>query len=273
MTTATTTTHPRSKVLGLGLRALGAGLLATTGSIHLDLYLTGYRHIPTIGTLFLLQVVAAFGLALATIALGRRVVALAGAGFVLSTLSGYIFSLWIGLFGFNEVRTTAGIVAGVVEIVAFVVLGSYGVFLASESRMSPSPLWTTARRALGPAGVLAMFALVLALANSPGVVANTSEPPSATGSASTTSIRISIKNFEFIPAQFTVAPGAKIIITNHDSVPHTFTAAPGSFPQGTFNSGNIAPGQTVTVTAPTMLGSYNYYCAIHNYMTGTFDVR
>jgi hypothetical protein len=33
----------------LGLRVAGAGLLAVTGAIHLDLYLTGYRSIPTIG--------------------------------------------------------------------------------------------------------------------------------------------------------------------------------------------------------------------------------
>ena len=33
----------------LGLRVAGAGLLAATAAIHLDLYLTGYRTIPTIG--------------------------------------------------------------------------------------------------------------------------------------------------------------------------------------------------------------------------------
>lgn len=49
----------------LRLRAAGAGLLAAAGAIHLDLYLTGYRTIPTIGWLFLLQVIAAFVLATA----------------------------------------------------------------------------------------------------------------------------------------------------------------------------------------------------------------
>jgi hypothetical protein len=49
----------------LRLRAAGAGLLAAAGAIHLDLYLTGYRTIPTIGWLFLLQVIAAFVLAIA----------------------------------------------------------------------------------------------------------------------------------------------------------------------------------------------------------------
>jgi hypothetical protein len=72
----------------LGLRLAGAGLLAATGAIHLDLYLTGYRSIPVIGPLFLLQVIAAFALAAAVLVSGSRLAALAGAGFVLSTLGG-----------------------------------------------------------------------------------------------------------------------------------------------------------------------------------------
>jgi hypothetical protein len=59
----------------LGLRAAGAGLLAAAGAIHLDLYLTGYRTIPTIGWLFLLQVITAFVLAVAVLVSGSRMVA------------------------------------------------------------------------------------------------------------------------------------------------------------------------------------------------------
>jgi predicted lipoprotein with Yx(FWY)xxD motif len=106
----------------IGLRVAGSGLLAATGAIHLDLYLTGYRTIPTIGWLFLMQVIAAFGLALAVAVTGSRLAAAAGAGFALSTLGGYLLSVWIGLFGFREVRTTAGIVAGIIEVAAFAVL-------------------------------------------------------------------------------------------------------------------------------------------------------
>src|SRR6476646_403262 len=70
------------------LRVAGSGLLIATGAIHLDLYLTGYRTIPTIGWLFLLQVIAAFGLGLAV------------AGFARPTLGGYLLTVWTGLFGF-----------------------------------------------------------------------------------------------------------------------------------------------------------------------------
>src|SRR5580692_11673125 len=120
-------------------RVVGSGLLIATAAIHLDLYLTGYRTIPTIGWLFLLQVIAAFGLGLAVLVIPSRLVlpgrlaAAAGAGFALATLAGYLLSVWIGLFGFKEVRTTAGIVAGVVEVAAFVVLAALALAPAAAN--------------------------------------------------------------------------------------------------------------------------------------------
>jgi predicted lipoprotein with Yx(FWY)xxD motif len=106
------------------LRVIGAGLLIATAAIHLDLYLTGYSTIPTIGPLFLLQVIAGFGLGLLVLATGDRLIAAAGALFALSTLGGYLISVQFGLFGFREVRTTAGIWAGILEIAAFAVLAA-----------------------------------------------------------------------------------------------------------------------------------------------------
>ena len=119
----------------------GSGLLIATAAIHLDLYLTGDRTIPTIGWLFLLQVIAAFGLGLAVLAIPSRLaagaparlVAAAGAGFALATLAGYLLSVWTGLFGFTEVRTTAGIVAGVVEVAAFAVLAALALAPAAAN--------------------------------------------------------------------------------------------------------------------------------------------
>ena len=124
------------------LRVAGSGLLIATAAIHLDLYLTGYRTIPTIGWLFLLQVIAAFALGLAVLvipgrlAIASRLAAAAGAGFALATLGGYLLTVWIGLFGFKEVRTTAGIVAGVVEVAAFVVLAALALAPAPQARQA-----------------------------------------------------------------------------------------------------------------------------------------
>ena len=50
--------------------------------------------------------------------------AAAGAGFAISTLGGYLLSLKVGLFGFTEVRTTAGIVAAIIDVAAFAVLAT-----------------------------------------------------------------------------------------------------------------------------------------------------
>ncbi|HEV2934814.1 MAG TPA: hypothetical protein VGY96_16905 [Streptosporangiaceae bacterium] len=109
---------PRRSWFGIA----GAALLVADGAIHLDLYLTGYRTIPTIGWLFLLQVIAAFALALAILVTGSWVAAAAGAGFAVSVLGGYLLSIWFGLFGFTEVRTTAGIWAGIIDVAAFATL-------------------------------------------------------------------------------------------------------------------------------------------------------
>jgi len=112
------TSLPRRSWFGIA----GAALLVASGAIHLDLYLTGYRTIPTIGPLFLLQVIAAFALAAAILVTGSLLAEAAGAGFALSVLGGYLVSLWIGLFGFTEVRTTAGIVSGIIDVAAFATL-------------------------------------------------------------------------------------------------------------------------------------------------------
>jgi predicted lipoprotein with Yx(FWY)xxD motif len=154
------------------LRMAGAGLLIATGAIHLDLYLTGYRTIPTIGWLFLLQVIAAFGLGLTVLAVGRpalagRLAAAAGAGFALTTLGGYLLTVWAGLFGFKEVRTTAGIVAGVIEVAAFAVLAALALAPARADSTTARAAFPTvippaiARTGAAAGAAVAAAALVL----------------------------------------------------------------------------------------------------------------
>jgi plastocyanin len=128
--------------------------------------------------------------------------------------------------------------------------------------------------------VLAAVALGLAAcsSSSSSSKATSSASPAAASSGTSTgtsasstaphSFHLVIKNFAFHPADFTVAPGATITVTNEDSVTHTFTAR-----DGAFNTGDIPPGHTVTVTAPTKPGSYPYLCLIHQFMTGVLTVR
>ena len=123
-------------------------MLIAAAAIHLDLYLTGYRSIPVIGGLFLLQVIVGFLAGVVVLVTGSRLADAAGAVFALATLGGYLLSVWAGLFGFKEVRTTAGIAAGVVEVAVFAALAA----LAARPRPSgrPSrPVRSPARRPPG----------------------------------------------------------------------------------------------------------------------------
>jgi predicted lipoprotein with Yx(FWY)xxD motif len=178
----------------LALRVAGAGLLAASAGIHLDLYLTGYRSIPVIGWLFLLQVIAGFALAAVVLATRSRLAAAAGAAFALSTLGGYLLSVWIGLFGFKEVRTTAGIAAGLIEVAAFAVLALAALTAgpargADEPTDPPAALLARVRAAapmliaaVGAVSVLAVILLAIAGAGAGGPPATAA---GATGSGST----------------------------------------------------------------------------------------
>jgi predicted lipoprotein with Yx(FWY)xxD motif len=163
---------PRARAR-LALRLAGGGLLIATGAIHLDLYLTGYRSIPTIGWLFLFQVIAAFVLGAAVLASGARLAAAAGAVFSLATLGGYLLSLWIGLFGFKEVRTTAGITAGIVEVAAFAALARLAAMPGERGRAGGRLL---AGFGAGVAGASIAAVSVVALAVLGGSVAAAGGP-------------------------------------------------------------------------------------------------
>ena len=83
----------------------GGLLLVWSSSIHFHLWQTiGYKHIATIGPLFLLQSIA--GLLLGVLAIAARQVwaAAAGAGFAASTLAGFLLTVSLphGLFNFKE---------------------------------------------------------------------------------------------------------------------------------------------------------------------------
>jgi plastocyanin len=133
---------------------------------------------------------------------------------------------------------------------------------------------TSRRRTRTLVGAVLMgAALVLAACSSSGSATSTTMPmstpttASGSGSSGATTDAITIKNFAFAPASLTVAPGATITVTNKDSVAHTITST-----KAGFNTGDIAPGQSKTFTAPKTPGSYPYICSIHQYMTGTLKV-
>jgi predicted lipoprotein with Yx(FWY)xxD motif len=176
----------------LRLQVAGALLLAVSAGIHLDLYLTGYRSIPVIGWLFLVQVIVACVLTIAVLVTHSWLAAAASAGFALSTLGAYLLAVWTGLFGFKEIRTRAGIAAGLIEVAAFGVLALAAIAIGPAQRADGSVSRVVRRvgrvqdalsmviGAVGAVSVAALALLGVAEANAGG------PPPPAVGGPGTT---------------------------------------------------------------------------------------
>jgi plastocyanin len=75
-----------------------------------------------------------------------------------------------------------------------------------------------------------------------------------------------IANYEFVPSNLTVERGpVTISFNNTDGAAHTATADDGSF-----DTGKIGPGQTLTVS---VTKTVSFHCDIHRSMTATIDVK
>jgi hypothetical protein len=130
-----------SRGLVVGGRIVGAALIGWSAAIHLELWSEGYRHIATIGVLFLLQVISGGILALALLAAPNRflsIVSALGALFMIGSLGALVVSLTVGLFGFTESPDTEEVTTAIaVESAGFVVLSLLIVLLldtASRAR-------------------------------------------------------------------------------------------------------------------------------------------
>jgi hypothetical protein len=95
----------RVEVVGLLLRLVAVGLLGAVGWVHLHLWQEGYRHIPTIGPLFLAAAVSALVVGVGLLGRPSRLLGLLGIGTVIGIVAGLIVSVNVGLFGFTESLT------------------------------------------------------------------------------------------------------------------------------------------------------------------------
>lgn len=77
--------------------------------------------------------------------------------------------------------------------------------------------------------------------------------------------RIEIEGFAF--DSIAVAPGTAIDVANLDREAHTMTS------EGGFFDSTVAGGDVASLTAPTVPGSYPFFCAIHPSMTGRLTVQ
>jgi plastocyanin len=79
-------------------------------------------------------------------------------------------------------------------------------------------------------------------------------------------VTVEIKDFSFVPAVVTIAPGQVIKWVNSDEEPHTVVANDKSF-----HSAPLDAGQSFN-RAFSGNGEFEYYCSFHPHMTGKIIV-
>ena len=77
----------------------------------------------------------------------------------------------------------------------------------------------------------------------------------------------------FIPNAATVAIGGTVTFVNSDTAPHTSTSGtPSDGPDGVWDSSLVMPGSSYDTTISSA-GTYDYFCMVHPWMTGTITAK
>ena len=90
------------KLTDIGLRVAIAAALAVSGISHAYLYIHGYRHIPNIGTAFLLQASVSVAVAVLLVVGGPGWLRWAAAALAGGSLVAFALSRTVGVLGFTE---------------------------------------------------------------------------------------------------------------------------------------------------------------------------
>jgi hypothetical protein len=133
------------------IAGVGAVLLVVSGYVHLHLWDIAYRHVDTLGPLFLVQAAAAVVLAVLMIAWPTRLVLVAAAVFSAGTIAGFVKAINGGIFGFtlpvitSWAKLALGAEIGVIFLAAAALLvdlsgapGESGAPRANRSAANPS---------------------------------------------------------------------------------------------------------------------------------------
>lgn len=125
-------------------RIAAATFLLIGGSIHLELWRSGYRGIRYIGPLFVANVAVSAALIVAILLSGNVRIALVGMLFALSSLVALVMSRTTGLLGFTErTWTDMAVQATTAEIGAVVAIG---LVMATRNRQLPALALLRSRR-------------------------------------------------------------------------------------------------------------------------------
>lgn len=100
-----TTAVPRpvgAPLVRLLLRLAVVAAVTESGYLHAKLYVNGYRFIPHIGVMFLVQAAVSFAVAALLLVADEPVLQLMAAGTALGALGGFVLSRTVGVWGFTE---------------------------------------------------------------------------------------------------------------------------------------------------------------------------
>ena len=164
-----------------------------------------------------------------------------------------------------------------------------GFFLIPEGSVVRKPVMTSEpirwTQRLGRAVVAGTAAAVL-LAGCGGSDSGTTKPETAASTSPTTianatvtavktagSSAVTVKQFQFMPAELTVKVGTTVTWTNQDDILHTATsgATPGTA-DGKFDGPMDGRGKSFSHVFD-QAGRYPYFCSRHNSMTGAVVVE
>lgn len=117
----------------LATMVVGAAAIVATGAIHLHLWMIGYKHIASIGNLFLAQAISGFVLGPVIILSRRMFMVLAGAAFMAASIGGLLLSATVGFLGLHDALSVPWATPSlIVEIAGFVLLVASGLALVAR---------------------------------------------------------------------------------------------------------------------------------------------
>ncbi len=94
------------------------------------------------------------------------------------------------------------------------------------------------------------------------VLGTASNAPPPQVSTAPRQVPVSGKDFAFDPNDASVAPGGTVLFQNKGKAPHTITFDD-QVNGATLDTGQVQPGASAKLTAPTQPGSYSYHCSVH----------
>jgi hypothetical protein len=97
------------------LYLVDAGLLVTSGLIHLHLWDIAYRNVGTLDVLFLVQTALCILVALALLITRHLLVVLGAAALMAGTIVGFVLARTVGIFGFHLTFSSGGPTVRIVE--------------------------------------------------------------------------------------------------------------------------------------------------------------